>query len=314
MIVTVTPNPSIDRTVRVARLERGELNRTSGPVSEAAGKGLNVARALHRHAVDTIAVLPLAADSASVYLTLLGDAVPIAPVPTRGSIRTNLTVLEADGTVTKLNEPGPAVDDGDVEALLTSVAAIDADWVVGCGSLPPGAPTSFYARLARGASPSRRVAIDASGEALRACISSGPDLIKPNLAELEELLDARLETLGDVVSASGTLVARGVHAVLVSLGADGAVYVDRSRSVHAEATVPRVINSVGAGDALLAGYLSAGGGPDAAATAVAWSVAAIGSSGTWMNAVTDADRAAVHVHREIDRSRRLHGQLVAART
>ena len=143
MIVTVTPNPSIDRTVRIARLERGELNRTSAPVSEAAGKGLNVSRALHRHAVDTIAVLPLAADSASVYLTLLGDAVPTAPVPTRGSIRTNLTVLEADGTVTKLNEPGPAVDDGDVEALLTSVAAIGADWVVGCGSLPPGAPTSF---------------------------------------------------------------------------------------------------------------------------------------------------------------------------
>ena len=314
MIVTVTPNPSIDRTVRVARLERGELNRTSAPVSEAAGKGLNVSRALHRHAVDTIAVLPLAADSASVYLTLLGDAVPTAPVPTRGSIRTNLTVLEADGTVTKLNEPGPAVDDGDVEALLTSVAAIDADWVVGCGSLPPGAPTSFYASLARGASPARRVAVDTSGGALRACISSCPDLIKPNLAELEELLDARLQTLGEVVSAAGTLVSGGVRAVLVSLGADGALYVDRSHSVHAEATVPRVVNTVGAGDALLAGYLAAGGGADAVATAVAWSVAAIASSGTWMKDVTEADRSAVQVHREVDRSRRLRGQLVAART
>jgi len=310
----LTPNPSIDRTVRVARLERGELNRTSAPVSEAAGKGLNVARALHRHGIDAIALLPIAADSASLYLSLLGDAVPIAPVLTRGSVRTNLTVIEADGTLTKLNEPGPALDDGDVEALLASVATIDAYWVVGCGSLPPGAPTSFYARLARGASPARRVAIDTSGEALRACISSSPDLIKPNLAELEALVGGRFETLGDALAAAETLVARGVRAVLVSLGPDGALYVDRFRAVHAEAAATRVVNTVGAGDALLAGYLAGGGGPDAVATAVAWAVAAIGSSGTWMKAVSDADRAAVVVHREVDRSRRLQGQLVAAHT
>lgn len=311
MIVTLTPNPSIDRTVQVTRLRRGDLNRTSPPSFEAAGKGLNLSRALHLHAVETMAVLPIAAASATAFLTLLADALPVTPVPTRGSIRTNLTILEADGTVTKLNEPGPELDDADVDALLAAVDGIAADWIVGCGSLPPGATGGLYRRLARFASPYRRIAIDASGDALRDCVSAGLDLIKPNLAELEALLGARFETLGEVLEAARSLVGRGAKAVLVSLGADGALYVDRYRSVHAEASVGRVVNTVGAGDALLAGYLAAGGGPEALGTAVAWSVAAVRSPGTWMKKVSDADRTAVRVHRDFDRTHPLGGQRLA---
>jgi len=311
MIVTLTPNPSIDRTIRVSRLERGELNRTSAPTSEAAGKGLNVARALHLHGAETLAVLPIAAESATTYLKLLGDAVPVAPVPIPGLVRTNLTIVEANGTVTKLNEPGPALREGDVEALLAAVEATAARWLVGCGSLPPGAPTDFYARVARLATAERRVAVDTSGAALRACLLPGLDLIKPNVAELAELAGDRLETLGDVLGAAGSLVGHGLRAVLVSLGADGALYVDRDRAVHAEATVSEVVNTVGAGDALLAGYLAGGGGPDAVATAVAWSVAAIRSTGTWMRLVSDADRAAVRLRSEVERARPLHRQVLA---
>src|ERR671937_3018538 len=89
VIVTVTPNPSIDRTVHVARLRRGELNRASAPTSEAAGKGLNVSRALRVHGFETVAVLPLASETATAYLTLLDDALPIAPVPIGGRVHTN---------------------------------------------------------------------------------------------------------------------------------------------------------------------------------------------------------------------------------
>lgn len=312
MIVTLTPNPSIDRTLHLGRLERGGLNRASAPASEAAGKGLNVSRALHVHGVETVAVLPLAAESATAYLTLLDDAVPMAPVPIAGTVRTNLSIVEPDGTVTKVNEPGPELSDQDADALLAAVAAVAADWVVGCGSLPPGAPTDLYARLARQASSTRRVAVDSSGEALRACVGASVDLLKPNLGELEELAADRLLTLGDVVACAAHIVSLGVGALLVSLGPDGAVYVDRHRAIHAEASGHDVANTVGAGDALLAGYLAAGGGPGALATAVAWSVAAVRSSRTWMPKVRDRDLAAVVVHDEIDRRRPLRHPLAAA--
>lgn len=306
MIVTVTPNPSIDRTIEVERLERGALIRATRSTAEAAGKGVNVSCALATEGVATLAVLPLAADSATTYLRLLADATPIAPVPIAGSIRVNVSLVEADGTVTKVNENGPALDPADVDALLSMAAkGADAGWILGCGSLPPGAPGDFYARLAALGSPDRRVAVDTSGEALSAAVSAGLALIKPNRAELEELAGRRVSTIGDVATAARNLVERGCDAILVSLGADGALYVDRDVVSHAEASIEAVVNTVGAGDALLAGFVAAGGGRAGLPVAIAWSVAAVRSPGTRMCPVTEADRAAVIVHERLDLERRL---------
>ena len=306
MIVTVTPNPSIDRTIQIDRLERGKMIRARAASSEAAGKGLNVSLALATQGVDTSAVLPLAADSATVYLRLLADAVPITAVPVKGATRVNLSLVEPDGTVTKVNEPGPRLEPDDVDAILAAASAVaGAGWIVGCGSLPPGAPSDFYARLAGLASPGRRVAVDTSGDALGPAVCARAALIKPNSAELEELVGRSLATIGDAVAAARELIARGCHSVLVSLGPDGALFVDADRTAHAEASVNDVANTVGAGDALLAGFLAAGGEADALGVAVAWSVAAIRSPGTRMRAVTGADRGSVVVHEQIDASRRL---------
>jgi 1-phosphofructokinase len=305
VIVTVTPNPSIDRTVAIDHLERGALIRARRSTAEAAGKGVNVSCSLVAHGVDSIAVLPLSPDSATAYEQLLGDATPIAAVPIAGSIRVNVSLVEPDGTVTKVNEPGPRLEPADVEAILAAAAAVPgAAWVVGCGSLPPGAPTDFYARLAA-ASGGRRVAVDTSGEALCGAVCAGVDLIKPNRAELEDLVGRPLATIGDVTEAARELIARGCRAVLVSLGPDGAIFADARTASHAEARVEDAVNTVGAGDALLAGFLAAGGDAAALGTAVAWSVAAIRSPGTRMRAVTTADREAVIVHQSPDASRRL---------
>ncbi len=305
MIVTVTPNPSIDRTLEIDRLERGALIRARRSTAEAAGKGVNVSCALAAQGVPTVAVLPLAEDSATTYLRLLADATPISAVPIAGSIRTNVSVVEADGTLTKLNEPGPELASNDVDAILAAaMAAPGASWIVGCGSLPPGAPVDFYARLAGRAS-DRRVAIDTSSGALGAAICAGVALVKPNHEELQALVGRPLATIGDVAAAARELVARGCHAVLVSLGPDGALFVDANGASHAEAPIDDVVNTVGAGDALLAGFLAAGGEAGALGEAVAWSVAAIRSPGTRMRAVTATDRAAVIAHERIDRARRL---------
>jgi 1-phosphofructokinase len=305
VIVTVTPNPSIDRTIAIDAFERGGLIRARRATSEAAGKGLNVSRALVEQGVETRAVLPLAAETAAAYLGLLAGAVPVETVPVPGAVRTNVSLVEPDGTVTKVNEPGPTLSEADAEAILAAAARVaPAGWIVGCGSLPPGAPLDFYARLARLSSSDRRVAVDSSGDALLAATRAGASLIKPNLSELEAVAGRELKTLGQAVDAACETVAAGVGSVLLSLGRHGAVWVDAAATVvHAEASVSDAVNNVGAGDALLAGFLAGGAEAGALPEAVAWSVAALRSPSTRMLPVTEADRRAVVVHDRVDRDR-----------
>ncbi|HEY3165291.1 MAG TPA: 1-phosphofructokinase family hexose kinase [Candidatus Limnocylindrales bacterium] len=312
MIVTVTPNPSIDRTLTLPALHRGEVIRVTATTDEAGGKGINVARALDTMGVATVAIAPASVAARARLDALLGGHPVLRVVAIDGEIRTNLSLVEPDGTVTKVNEPGPTLDAAAADRLLDDVVAVvstleTVDWVVGCGSLPPGLPVDFHARLATRMQPPVRVAIDADRGALRAAIGGRAALVKPNRSELAELVGRPLESLGAVLDAATDLVAGGVDQVLVSLGADGALAVDGSAACHVEAPIDDVANTVGAGDALLAGYLAGGASLAALPEAVAWSVAACRAPGTRMPPVTARDRDAVVVHAVIDRDRPMHG-------
>jgi len=289
VILTLTPNPALDRTVLVDALIRGAVHRARGVQVEAAGKGVNITRALSAHAVSSVAVMPIGGRSGTWYRdTLTADGVAIAPVEVTGTLRTNVAIVEPDGTTTKINEPGPVLTALEEQALLRAVTARLADqttWVVGCGSLPPDADAQLYRWLIeRARSHGVRCAVDSSHAPMRAAVEARPDLIKPNLEELEELVDARLNTFGDVVRASRELLASGIETVLVSLGGRGALLVQAGGTAHAYAQVDRPLSTVGAGDALLAGYLSAvDTSPEKAlATGVAWGSAAVGLPGTQM--------------------------------
>jgi 1-phosphofructokinase len=120
-VVTVTPNPSLDHTVEVDVLERGEVQRTSHALVEAGGKGVNVARALAKHGHPTTAILPAGDDAQRMIGLLTPQQVTTVAVPIDGAIRTNIAVVERDGTTTKLNEPGATLSDADVDALLAAV-------------------------------------------------------------------------------------------------------------------------------------------------------------------------------------------------
>jgi 1-phosphofructokinase family hexose kinase len=325
MIVTITPNPSIDRTLQLPALRRGEVIRVSGASSEAGGKGINVSRSLATMGVASVAIAPASTATRARLDDLLGGSTPLRTVPIAGDIRVNLTLVEPDGTVTKVNEPGPLLDATaaarlleDVVAAVLDILAADGDatarpaaandvdrWVVCCGSLPPGLSDRFYAEVAACVPGKVRVAVDADRAALRAVAGSPIGLLKPNHAELEELVGRTLDTFGDVADAASDLVAGGAAGVLVSLGPDGALFVDRDGASHAEASIDDLANPVGAGDALLAGFLAGGAKPSALATAVAWSVAACRAAGTRMPVVTPRDEAAVVVRPTVDRARRL---------
>jgi len=290
VILTLTPNPSVDRTCSIEHLERGAVIRALDSREDPGGKGLNVSRALALNGTATAAVFPVGGVYGTLMLELLAaEPIDLRPVRIGRPIRANTTVVEPDGTTTKLNEPGPELAPAEVGALRDQVrsAAASADWVVCCGSLPPGVAEDFYADLitqcrAAGA----KVAVDTSGGPLLAALDANPDLIKPNRVELAEAVGHDLATLGAVADAALSLVSRGVGTVVVSLGRDGALLVDRDQVLHAWASIAAPVSTVGAGDALLAGYLhAADAGADAATalcTAVRFGAAAVQLPGSQM--------------------------------
>ncbi len=309
MIVTLTANPSVDRTIEVGALRPGTVIRARASRVDAGGKGVNVARALAAHGCKAKAVLPSGgAEGAQLEALLASAGLDLLTVRIAGSIRANVTVVEADGTTTKLNEPGPQLSAAELDALAAALseAAAAAEWVVLSGSLSPGAPAGWYAeviRQLRGSGP--RIAIDSSGPPLAAAIAAGPDLVKPNREELAELAGRPIDTIADVTAAARVLIGSGVCAVLTSLGPAGAVLASRDGAWHATAAAIEPRSTVGAGDALLAGYLASGGGNAvgpgapvalaALAEAVAWGSAAAALPGSGMPGPGDISHAGVRV-------------------
>ncbi|MFH0521586.1 1-phosphofructokinase [Streptomyces sp. M41] len=310
MILTVTPNPSLDRTYAVPSLDRGEVIRATGERMDPGGKGVNVSRAVAAAGQRTVAVLPLGGAPGALVADLLdAQGIEVAPVPVTGATRSNIALAESDGVLTKINAPGPELSGAEQELLLETVRrqSSDADWIACCGSLPRGLAPSWYADVVAGAhAGGARIALDASGRALLEALRARPDVVKPNAEELAEAVGRPLATVGDALKAAEELREMGAHAVLASLGADGQLLVDGSGAWFGSARVAAVRSNVGAGDSSLAGFLIAGGsGPEALASAVAHGAAAVQLPGSVMPSPDDLDPAAVTVTSEVPEGRAL---------
>ncbi|GAA3064245.1 1-phosphofructokinase [Streptomyces roseofulvus] len=304
MILTVTPNPSLDRTYEVPGLDRGEVLRATAERVDPGGKGVNVSRAVAAAGRRTVAVVPLGgAPGALVAQLLAGQGIEVAPVPVAGQTRSNIALAEPDGTLTKINAPGPELTAEEAESLLATVGAHSpaAAWIACCGSLPRGLAPEWYARLvARAHGAGARIALDTSGPSLLAALTARPDVVKPNADELAEAVGRPLTTVGDAVKAAEEVRERGAGAVLASLGADGQLLVTAAGTWFGTASVAAVRSDVGAGDASLAGFLAAGGeGPEALAAAVAHGAAAVQLPGSQMPTPADLDPAAVTVTSDV---------------
>jgi len=313
MIVTVTANPSVDRTVELTgELRRGQVLRAAGSQSQPGGKGINVARAVAAAELDVLALLP-AADGDPLLNQLDQTGLPYRTIPVSAPVRTNITVVEPDGTTTKINEPGAALTDAAVDALTDQVlaAAQDVGWLALCGSVPPGLPLDWYGRIiGRLAGSGVRTAVDTSGSPLAAAAEAGAALLKPNAEELAWLAGADGAAMeaqaaaGDpsaAVTAAAGLAARTGGAVLTTLGGAGALLTTPEGTWQATAPRIQVRSTVGAGDSSLAGYLiahSRGAGPEGLlATAVAYGSAAAALPGTTPPTPGQTDPSAVTVRR-----------------
>ena len=295
MIVTLTPNPSFDRTIELAStLERGAVIRATATTSQAAGKGVNISRAAVAAEIPTIAVLPADADDPYVH-ELLAAGIDCRPEPPAGPVRLNVTITEPDGTTTKINSPGTTATPEVLDRLRAAVQqrARQAKWVVLAGSLPPGAPADWYATLVSDLRDSpASVAVDTSGAPLEAIAAhleqAAPALLKPNAEELAELTGGDADAIeadpAAAAAAAAVLVDRGVEAVLATLGAGGAVLVTAQGAWHATPPPTTVISTVGAGDSSLFGYVLGAlrhvSPPDRLRLAVAYGSAAAALPGT----------------------------------
>ncbi|MDJ0458563.1 1-phosphofructokinase family hexose kinase [Pseudarthrobacter phenanthrenivorans] len=329
MIVTFTANPSLDRTVALpGPLERGEVQRAVSVRQESGGKGVNVSRALVASGLESLAVLP-GADSDPVLAGLRESAVPFVSLPIDEPLRTNVALTEPGGVTTKINEPGPALEADQQEALIKLLleSSRGASWVVLAGSLPPGFPVDFYATVARrireaGNGTTPLIAVDSSGAPLAAALtgdgsgtggtstgSGKPDLLKPNAEELAELAAAAgfAPATGDeleadpaaAAAAAAAVVRSGVGAVLATLGSKGAVLVTADGAWLATHPPVAAVSTVGAGDSALAGYLLAhgrGAAPaDCLRQAVAHGAAAASLPGSTVPAVHQTTPDAVTI-------------------
>lgn len=314
MILTVTPNPSVDRALDLDRLTIGGVNRAHTVHVHPGGKGINVARALVGHGVTAVAVVPTGGPDGARLAELMAEhGVPALPVPVAGDTRTNITLQEGGGITTKVNAPGPVLGPDEVEALLSAVehqlaGGNDVSAVVAAGSLPAGAGDDLFVRLAdRTGRHGVPLLVDTSGAPLACAVRAGGlELVKPNEDELAELVGRELVTVGDVVDAAREVVALGTRTVLVSMGAHGALLVSAGTETTwwagGEALVPR--STVGAGDSTLAGFLAADGLlPDRLRNAVAWGRAAVLLPGTEVPAPDAIRLDEVRVVADPDRER-----------
>src|ERR1044072_4088268 len=253
MIVTLTPNPSVARTVAADDVVLGSVNRSRRSRSEPSGKGVNVALALHAHDVPTRAVLTAGGSvGAQLQQMLTAAGLDTVVVPIAGEIRSNISLTQPNGLVTKINEAGPQLTAAETDSLLAAVTAQvgGAGWLVCAGSLPAGLPADWYREgVEIGHSYGGPVAVDTSGDALAESLSAAPDLVKPNVPELAELTGRRPQTLVDVIDAAQQVRRRGARTVRASRGPDGAILVDAGGAVWGHAPVEKVVSTVGAGDA-----------------------------------------------------------------
>lgn len=267
-VLAIALNPALDHTIEVDHLRVGEVNRALRMQVDVGGKGINVASCLADFGIATAVTGQIGSNNAAQFEAIFhAKGIDNQCFYLDGLTRINTKLVDlSSGETTDINMPGPALYPEAIETLFERLLArIDGlinptSWVVLSGSLPPMWPADTYQRLiehVRGLG--AHVLLDASGSALAAGVGAAPDIIKPNRAELSELIGRMLGDTASVVAAARELLARpnAPGTVIVSMGGDGALFVNRQQALLAHPIPTPLISTVGAGDAMVAGIIAA---------------------------------------------------------
>jgi len=259
VIYTVTFNPSLDYIISVPSFQTGVVNRTSVEILNPGGKGINVSLVLRNLGLDSTAYGFLAGFTGSEIARLLGgrgiktDFINVE----EGISRINVKIRSDEES--EINGQGPRITEADIEKLYAKLDKLTSeDYLVLAGSIPDVMPSSMYSDImARLADKNIKVVVDATQKLLMNVLKYKPFLIKPNNHELAEMLGVEIRNKDDVVKYAKQLQEMGARNVLVSMAGDGAVLLAEDGSeFRAEAPKGKVRNSVGAGDSMVAGFLT----------------------------------------------------------
>lgn len=267
-VIAVALNPALDHTIEVDHLRPGQVNRAQRMQVDVGGKGINVASCLADFGIASAVTGQIGSENAAQFEALFRQkAIDNQCFYLDGLTRINTKLVDlASGETTDVNMPGPMLSEDAVqglqERLRTRLASLvdPHSWVVLAGSLPPGwAADTYQTLIAHVHGLGARVVLDASGSALTAGVAAAPDIIKPNRAELSELVGRPLDSLAAVLAAARELMARaqGPRVVVVSMGAEGALFMSPAEAWLAEPLKVDLISTVGAGDAMVAGIVAA---------------------------------------------------------
>ena len=299
-IVTLTINPAIDIFVNVGRVEPTRKMRCSPPKRDPGGGGINVARVAHRLGGDVMAIYPIGGQIGKLLQRLVErENIASLVTPSHAETREDLTAYEeSTGEQYRFVLPGSRLHRAEWEAVLDRLASlIEAPkFVVASGSMPPGAPDDFFARVAHsGKALGAKTVVDTSGPALAAALAEGVTIIKPNLVELTQYVTGPLERDHDRIAACRRLAADGrAEIVALTLGDQGSLLVTAERAWRALPLKIEAVSTVGAGDSFLGGLVAvlAAGKPleDAFRVAVAAASAAVRMPGTGLCQPEDVNR------------------------
>lgn len=302
LVATLTMNPTIDLSTAVDQVEAVRKLRCLGLQRDPGGGGINVARVVQRLGGTAVAVYPAGGLVGKLLHQLMErEEVQSVTVPISGETREDFTVLETQSQQQyRFVLPGPHLHGEEWMACLKTMANLPAPprFVCVSGSLPPGAPEDFYARVGEiAAEAGARFVIDASGEALRAALDCHIHLMKPNLAELGELVPRALVDDAAIVRGCRDLMdGRRIEAIAVTLGAQGSLLVTRAQAWRARPVAVEAVSAVGAGDSFLGAmvWAQAAGAPlaEAFAYGAAGGTAAVLAAGTELCRSADVRRLA----------------------
>jgi len=259
MIYTITLNPALDRTIWLDELKQDDTNRILKEEKYAGGKGIDVSRVLINFGVPNVA-LGFVGGFAGLEIEglLINEGVNFDFIRISEETRTNI-IINTNNNQIIISAKGPNIPPFELTKLIEKINNLDnPSYVVISGSLPEGLKPAVYAKIIDMAkSRSATVVLDTDGDVLKFNISQKPEIIKPNRHELSRVVGRDVKTIEDAVIAAKEINRMGVRIVLVSLGKDGIVYVSQNAIMHATPPTVKVVNTIGAGDSAVAGFIYA---------------------------------------------------------